>query len=98
MSLSCKTDYVEPDDVGEERARELYQYYRPPGSDEYHAVFLPYPDTLLQAHAQLAAWRLGCARALICLVDKDTQYFVAEATRTMDLEDNSRPDDAGDSV
>jgi hypothetical protein len=81
-------NYVEPDEVGEERARELYQYYRPPTHDKPEAVFLPYPDPVLQAHAQLAAYRLNVQRAMITLVDKHTQYFVAEATRTLDLEDD----------
>ncbi|KAK5128756.1 hypothetical protein LTR85_000089 [Meristemomyces frigidus] len=50
--------YVEPEEFGEERARELYQYYRPPTHEKGEVVFLPYADTVLQAHCQLAACRL----------------------------------------
>lgn len=89
--------YVEPDDIGEERARELYQYYRPPTKDTSEPAFLPYPDTILQAHAQLAACRLNVKRALVSLVDKTTQFFVAEATKTLDLEDNNQCDHINDS-
>lgn len=82
--------YSEPDDIGEERARELYQYYRPPREGKNESNPLPYPDSVLQAHAQLAAIRLDVKRAIIGLVDKDTSYFVAEATRSLDLEDNNQ--------
>ncbi|KAK4542687.1 hypothetical protein LTR36_006259 [Oleoguttula mirabilis] len=93
--------YVEPDELGEERARELYQYYRPPtherGLPTKDVVFLPYADTVLQAHCQLAALRLNVERAMICLVDKHTQFFLAEATKTLALEDSSQSD-AGDGL
>jgi hypothetical protein len=59
---------------------------------------LPYPDTVLQAHAQLAAYRLDVKRALVGLVDKHSSYFVAEATRTLDLEDNSQFEHADDDL
>lgn len=72
--------YVEPDDFGEERARELYQYYRPPTDEGGDAVVLPYADTVMQAHCQLAALRLNVQRAIICLVNKDTQFFVVRQT------------------
>lgn len=82
--------YTEPDDIGEERAHELYQYYRAPRHEKNESLFLPYPDSVLQSHAQLAAIRVNVKRAIIGLVDKDTSYFVAEATRTLDLEDESQ--------
>jgi hypothetical protein len=91
-------NYIEPDEVGEERARDLYQYYQPPTLEKPEAVFLPYPDAVLQAHAQLAACRLNIQRAIVCLMDKNTQYFVAEATKTVDLEDGNLFDNAGDGL
>ena len=91
-------NYVEPDEVGGERARELYQYYRPPTLEKSEAVFLPYADTVLQAHAQLAACRLNIQRAMVGLIDKDTLYFVAEATKTLDLEDQDQFDELGDGL
>lgn len=91
-------NYVEPDDIGEERARELFQYYRPPEEAKGEAVFLPYPDTVLQAHAQLAACRLDVKRAMIGLLDKEQSYFVAEATKTLDLEDTSQSESVDDGL
>ncbi|CAK1361857.1 uncharacterized protein RHO25_004586 [Cercospora beticola] len=91
-------DFVEPEEVGEERARELFHYYRPPKEAADEAVFLPYPDTVLQAHAQLAALRVDVQRAMIGLVDKNRSYFVAEATRSLDLEDTSRSEHVDDGL
>lgn len=90
--------YTEPNDVGEKRARELYQYYRPQKEAKNEVIFLPYPATVLQAHAQLAAYRLDVQRAFVALVDKTSSYFVAEATKTLDLEDNSRSEAMDDGV
>ncbi|PPJ57233.1 hypothetical protein CBER1_02846 [Cercospora berteroae] len=91
-------DFVEPDEVGEERARELFHHYRPPKEAADEAVFLPYPNTVLQAHAQLAALRLDVQRAMIGLVDKNKSYFVAESTKSLDLEDTSRSEDVDDGL
>ena len=90
--------YIEPDDVGEERARELYHYYRPPTSKKGEVVFLPFADTVLQAHCQLAACRLNVQRAMICLVDKETQFFLAEATKSTVLEDSTQSDEPEDKL
>lgn len=35
---------------------------------------------------------------MVALIDKDTQYFVAEATKTLDLEDSNLFDDVGDGL
>ncbi|TDZ21611.1 Hybrid signal transduction protein dokA [Colletotrichum orbiculare MAFF 240422] len=43
------------------------------------------PDTGLTAFAQLGALRLNASRALISLFDRQHQYIVAEATRSMPL-------------
>lgn len=48
------------------------------------------PDTALTAFAQLVAWRTSCQRSMISLIDAETQYFIAESTRTIDLVDTSR--------
>lgn len=90
--------YVEPDEVGEERARELALYYRPQTEAQDEAVFLPYPDTVLQANAQLAACRMDVQRAMIGLVDKDRSYFVAESTKTLDLQDTGMSEITGDGL
>ncbi|KZM19489.1 uncharacterized protein EKO05_0003027 [Ascochyta rabiei] len=74
-----------------ERARELYKYFRPPISSE------PL-DTVLTAHAQLVAWRLNAERSMISLIDEETQYFVAESTKTVHLDDAAQYDDPEDAI
>jgi len=80
------------DAAGDEiRARELYKYFRPPAADGGS------PDPILTAHAQLVAWRLNAERSMISLIDEDIQYFVAESTKTLHLDDahkHDHPDDA----
>lgn len=75
----------------QERARELYKYFRPPVAAE------PL-DTVLVAHAQLVAWRLNAERAMISLIDEETQYFVAESTKTLHLDDAGQYDDPEDAI
>ncbi|KAL2075914.1 hypothetical protein VTL71DRAFT_857 [Oculimacula yallundae] len=48
------------------------------------------PDTALTAFCQLITWRLGAQRAMISLIDLETQYFIAEGTKTVDLVDNRK--------
>ncbi|CZS95515.1 related to nik-1 protein (Os-1p protein) [Rhynchosporium agropyri] len=48
------------------------------------------PDTALTAFCQLITWRLGVQRAMISLIDAETQYFIAEGTKTVDLVDNRK--------
>lgn len=47
------------------------------------------PDTTLTAFAQLTALRLDCSRSMISLFGRNTQYVLAESTRTLNLSDNS---------
>lgn len=42
-------------------------------------------DPTLTALAQLGAFRLNCQRSIISLMDKENQYILAEATRTVSL-------------
>jgi hypothetical protein len=69
-----------------QRSRELYKYFVPPGST-LAASKLTTPQSVLSAHTQLVAWRMNTRRALLSLIDRDTQYFVAESTKTVHLED-----------
>ncbi|KAI9682727.1 MAG: hypothetical protein M1829_006714 [Trizodia sp. TS-e1964] len=55
------------------------------------------PDTALTAYAQLVAWRLDAKRSMVSLIGRTTQYVIAEATKTLDLEENSKHD-AGDGL
>jgi hypothetical protein len=48
------------------------------------------PDTALTAFCQLTGWRTGAQRAMISVIDAETQYFIAEGTKTVDLVDNTR--------
>ncbi|TID17716.1 hypothetical protein E2P81_ATG10692 [Venturia nashicola] len=79
------------------RARELYKYYIPQSS-AFCTTQNTLPDTVLTSHAQLVAWRLNCQRAMISVIDRETQYFVAESTKTLDLSDASVYDDPSDAI
>ncbi|KAF4615723.1 hypothetical protein G7Y89_g15265 [Cudoniella acicularis] len=48
------------------------------------------PDTALTAFCQLVTWRTGAQRAMIGVIDAETQYFIAESTRTVDLIDTAK--------
>ncbi|KAH7116209.1 hypothetical protein B0J11DRAFT_443684, partial [Dendryphion nanum] len=76
------------------RARELYKYFRPPSLS--NPTTSDVPDTVLTAHAQLVAWRLNAQRAMVSLIDQETQYFVAESTKTLFLDDALQHDDPDD--
>ncbi|KAI9810097.1 MAG: hypothetical protein M1827_006708 [Pycnora praestabilis] len=56
------------------------------------------PNTSLTAFAQLCAWRLGAQRAMISLIDHETQWFVAESTRTLSFRDNQKHEDPQDAL
>ena len=74
------------------RARELYKYFRPPENGSTPL------DSVLTAHVQLVAWRLNAERAMISYIDDETQYFVAESTKTLHLDNAEKYDDPGDAV
>jgi len=79
------------------RARELYKYFRPP--EKVLASEPPNsPDSTLTSFAQLVTWRLGMQRALVSVIDRETQYFVCEATKTLDLEDTTRTEEPSDAI
>ncbi|KAF2773062.1 hypothetical protein EJ03DRAFT_341296 [Teratosphaeria nubilosa] len=64
------------------------------GSD---AVAVSSRNLALTAYAQLVALRINGRRAVICLYDKQKQYIVAEATRTLSLQQDA-VHEAGDSL
>jgi hypothetical protein len=74
------------------RARELYKYYQPSSSTNVDA------DVILTSHAQLVSWRFNCRRSMVSLLDRDTQYFIAESSKTLSLEDNTRFEDPSDAL
>ncbi|KAJ5220122.1 hypothetical protein N7468_009326 [Penicillium chermesinum] len=53
------------------------------------ALVLGTSNNTLTAFAQLAAVRLGVERALICVLDRDKQFTLAEATPSLNLDDTS---------
>jgi hypothetical protein len=79
-----------------ERARELYKYFRPPAARA--SADADPPDTVLTAHAQLVAWRFNAQRAMVSLIDRETQYFIAESTKTLHLDDALQFDDPDDAI
>lgn len=79
------------------RARELYKYFNPTLYIHSASKFST-PDTVLTAHSQLVAWRLGAQRGMVSFLDKEVQYFVAESTKTLNLEDSSQYDDPIDAI
>ncbi|KAF7951365.1 hypothetical protein EAE96_006680 [Botrytis aclada] len=54
------------------------------------------PNSTLTALMQLITWRLGASRAMVSVVDDNAQYFLAEATKTLDLSDSSKHDPGDD--
>ncbi|KAL9035069.1 MAG: hypothetical protein Q9180_005055, partial [Flavoplaca navasiana] len=56
------------------------------------------PENTLTALAQLCALRLNASRAMVSVIAKDTQYFIAEATKTLDLVDNNKCEEEGDAL
>ncbi|KAI0121972.1 hypothetical protein F4814DRAFT_407100 [Daldinia grandis] len=84
------------------RQRDLHKYYQPwldskklktvpanMGPDETREVQCSH-DTTLTALAQLAALRLNVKRAMVSLIDANTQIILAEATQTLSLIDERR--------
>ncbi|KAF2816038.1 uncharacterized protein BDZ99DRAFT_127452 [Mytilinidion resinicola] len=84
-----------PDDFV--RSRELYRYFNP-AQNLVASQSSTAPDTVLTAYAQLVAWRLNAQRSLVSLIDKEIQYFVAESTKTLSLEDSTLHDDPDDAI
>ncbi len=75
-----------------------YRYFQPPspGVDkDKPRVAL---DTSLTAFAQLSALKLDCQRSFISLVDHETQYIIAEATKTLSLETGETDAGADDAI
>ncbi|TKA78586.1 hypothetical protein B0A55_03872 [Friedmanniomyces simplex] len=85
------------------REREFYRYYEPIQAltkegpslcdlyDEASAKShrpLSSPDKALTAFCQLGALRLGCRRAMLFFFDSNYAYVLAEATRTLSLQDD----------
>lgn len=64
------------------------------GSD---SLILGTSNTTLTSFAQLAALRLNVERVIICVLDRDEQHIVAEATQSLSLNDPS-VHDAGDNI
>ncbi|KAB8301294.1 hypothetical protein EYC80_003176 [Monilinia laxa] len=93
------------------RIREVRRYYKrspddPPIAGENLPAESPEtvrsvekassPNSTLTALMQLITWRLGAGRAMVSVVDDNAQYFLAEATKTLDLSDSSKHDPGDD--
>ncbi|KAK6346411.1 hypothetical protein TWF730_010737 [Orbilia blumenaviensis] len=71
------------------RSRELYRYYQPPRTATPSSKVITSEDPSLTAYAQLTALRLRKHRAMISLIDHDTQWIIGESTQTVEPYDNS---------
>lgn len=91
---------TDPSRLDSVREHELYRYFIPPeaSSTPLSASVASSPDTTLTALAQLCAIRLHAKRAMVSVIDRETQYFVAESTKTLDLVDNQKYEVEGDSL
>ncbi|KAJ5139686.1 CheY-like superfamily [Penicillium atrosanguineum] len=96
---------------GDRRARELYHYFQPDNPallpsekstgrciDTSKSPAKASPNLVLTALAQLAAMRLGVQRAIISLIDRETLYVVAEASKSLNLDKNGLYDEDGDGL
>ncbi|TIA64051.1 hypothetical protein D6C77_01703 [Aureobasidium pullulans] len=93
-----------PYDVAHER--EFYKYFQPirlglAGQGTHNSWPPPTarvsPDRALTAFCQLATLRLDCKRAAISFFDRDNQYILAEATKSLSLQTES-VHDPGDQI
>ncbi|KAL1306184.1 hypothetical protein AAFC00_004286 [Neodothiora populina] len=84
--------YLQPHELG------LASVYKSDGvQNATRTSPIPSPDRALTAFAQLATLRLNCRRAFISFFDREYQYLVAEATRSLSLETQSTSQ-AGDQL
>ena len=79
------------------REHELFRYFQPP-TENVTANAASSPDTTLTALAQLCALRLNAKRAMISVLDREKQYFIAESTKTLNLLDNEKFEAEGDEL
>ena len=79
------------------REHELFRYFQPP-TENVIANAASSPDTALTALAQLCALRLNAKRAMISVLDREKQYFIAESTKTLNLLDNEKFEAEGDEL
>lgn len=68
-----------------------------PSTIRPEALVLGTSNNTLTSFAQLAALRLNVERALVCVLDRDMQYIIAEATKSVSLDDSDRTNDKDES-
>ncbi|KAJ5546856.1 hypothetical protein N7494_004441 [Penicillium frequentans] len=66
-----------------------------PTGDEQPTASVLSSDITLNALAQLGVYRLGCNRSFVSIIDRDSQFIIAEATKSVSLRitDQHLPDD-----
>lgn len=66
-----------------------------PTGDEQPTASILSSDITLNALAQLGVYRLGCNRSFVSIIDRDSQFIIAEATKSVSLRitDQHLPDD-----
>ncbi|KAG9918156.1 hypothetical protein KCV02_g12390, partial [Aureobasidium melanogenum] len=93
--LGPAADSELPYDV--EHEREFYKYFQPirlglvgvTAQQSSPSRVRTSPDRALTAFAQLATLRLDCRRAVISFFDRNNQYILAEATKSLSLQTES---------
>ncbi|KAL3449848.1 two-component sensor protein histidine protein kinase [Aspergillus insuetus] len=111
MEASASPASLQEEHEADHRARELFHYFQPdnPALLPDHSPCdtadasssnqtKSSPNLVLTALAQLAAVKLGVQRAIISLIDRETLYVVAEASRSLNLGDNNVYDNDGDGL
>jgi hypothetical protein len=63
--------------------------FRPATATGSEALVLGTPNNTMTSFAQLAALRLNVERVFISVLDRDVQHIVAEATKSLNLNDPS---------
>jgi hypothetical protein len=79
---------ITPEEDEERRLRQVHQYLSlrdAQNEKQIEITKVESPDTALTAFTQLVAWRMDAERAIVSLVDRNDQYFIAESTPTLNL-------------
>lgn len=91
--LSSPSGDVNTPPISESSAPSESSRVRPSTAIGSEALILGTSNSTLTSFAQLAALRLNVERVFIAVLDRDRQHIIAEATRTLNLNDASVHDD-----
>lgn len=92
-TFSSPSGNVDTPPISESSAPSESSRVRPSTAIGPEVLTLGTSNSTLTSFAQLAALRLDVERVLIAVLDRDRQHIIAEATRTLNLNDASVHDD-----